>query len=54
MQFSVYAIMDKIMCMENIVDKIEEDAPLDADDVSDIHDLLQEYTDILKSAKVNV
>ena len=54
MQFSVYEIVDKIRCMENIVDKIEEDAQFDANDVSDIHDLLQEYTDILKSAKVNV
>lgn len=53
MQLSVYDIMSRVECMRNIMVLIEEDKPI-GDYMDYIHDMLEEYSDILQSAKVKI
>lgn len=54
MQFSVYDIVTKLNLMQDIIDQIESGDQSLNDYVDNIHDLLQEYSDILKCAKVKI
>lgn len=53
MNFSVYDVIVKVNLIEEIVDKIESDSPI-TEHLDDIRDLLWEYNDILKCAKVKI
>jgi hypothetical protein len=53
MQFSVYDVMRKITVMHDILTKIENGESIN-DRAPDIRDILEEYSDILQCAKVNV
>lgn len=53
MQFSVYDVINKVNIIQEIIDTIELDEPI-SEHVDDIKDLLQEYSDILKLAKVHI
>lgn len=53
MQFSVYDIITKVDTMEGIIDRIDHDYSI-VENKDEIRDLLQEYMDILKCAKVNI
>lgn len=53
MQFSVYDIVNKLNLMQEIIDKIEA-GEIITDWSDDIRDLLLEYSDILKCAKVKI
>lgn len=53
MNFSVYDIIVKVNLIQEIVDKIEADEPI-TEHTDDIRDLLWEYNDILKCAKVRI
>lgn len=53
MNFSVYDVIVKVNLIEEIVDKIESDSPI-TEYTDHIRDLLWEYNDILKCAKVKI
>lgn len=53
MQLSVYEIMTKLNVIRGIMFRIEEEKPID-DCKDDIYDALNEYSEILQSAKVKI
>lgn len=53
MNFSVYNVIVKVNLIQEIVDKIEAGEPI-TEYTDDIRDLLWEYNDILKCAKVKL
>lgn len=53
MQFSVYEIIRKVTVMHDIFTKIENGESIN-ECATDIQEILEEYSDILQSAKVNV
>lgn len=53
MNFSVYEVINKVNLIQEIVDRIEEDRPI-TEYTDDIRDLLWEYNDVLKCAKVKI
>ena len=53
MQFSVYEIVAKLDVIQNIVDRIEADYSI-VEQADTIRELLEEYSDILKCAKVKI
>lgn len=53
MQFSVYDVIVKVDLIQEIVDKIESGESI-AEHEDEIRDLLLEYNDILKCAKVKI
>lgn len=53
MNFSVYEVINKVNLIQDIVDKIESGESI-AEHEDDIRDLLWEYNDILKCAKVKI
>ena len=53
MQFSVYEIMNKLNVIQTIMDRIESDYSI-VEYADDIHEILEEYSIILKDAKVKI
>lgn len=53
MQFSVYEIMTKLNIIQNIMVRIESDHSI-VEYADDIHEILEEYSIILKDAKVKI
>lgn len=53
MQFSVYEIMTKLNTIQTIMDRIESGDSIVVY-ANDIHEILEEYSIILKDAKVKI
>lgn len=53
MQTSIGDVLTKLECMRNIMVRIEDEQPIDAY-LEYIHDIFEEYSDLLLNTKVKI